>query len=98
MKIISILKAQSDEGIFPETRGTVTAVHDESIKGFFRKIRLTGNAVVISKGEATVVFPLTQLLRVAGEQEPQLLPPPPAAPAETKQTSKAKTKPTTEKI
>lgn len=86
MKILTNLSAASTEGYLPEERGTITAVHDEPVSGFFRLARLTGNALVLSHGKTAVAIPLADLFQLAAThepvlQQPQLVPEPEPAPA-----------------
>ena len=76
MKIIGNLTAENvTEGDLPETRGVITAVHDEPVSGFFRSIKLTGDGIVIAKGNAAVAIPLAELLKLAEAHEELLCPP-----------------------
>lgn len=75
MTIITNLTGSSAPGFVPELRGVITAVHDEPVKGFFRCIKLTGNALLISKGNDVVAIPLDALTALAAAHAPALQPP-----------------------
>ncbi len=75
MKIISITKSTAVEGNLPEARGTLTQVHDEPVKGFFRRARLTGNALILERGDKAVGLPLAEVWKLAELHEPAMVPP-----------------------
>lgn len=86
MKILTQLTANASERDLPETRGSITAVHDEPVPGFFRQLRLTGTALVISRRDRAIAIPLPELFALAELHEPALTPPAPHSTLRTPQS------------
>lgn len=75
MKIITITKSTAADGQMAEARGVLTQVHDEPVPGFFRRVKLTGNALLLERHDHVVAIPLSEAWRIAEEHEPGLIPP-----------------------
>lgn len=73
--ILTHLTATAAAGEHRDGRGTITCIHDEPTKGFFRQIRLDGTAITIRQGAQRVVLPLVELLALAETHCPALHPP-----------------------
>ena len=77
MTLATQLTATPVEGTVADPRGTITAIHDEPVKGFFRRASLNGAGVVLQRGETKVIVPLAELWTLAEALEPALRPPAP---------------------
>lgn len=65
MIIITNLKGSPAVGEVKETRGTISALHLEPVKGFFVKVQLGEAGVTIRRGNDVVVVPTAELLALA---------------------------------
>jgi hypothetical protein len=69
------------DGDWKEPRGIISTVCDEPVKGFFRKVELGEAGVTVRRGGVAVGIPLAEIIKLAVQAEPKLLPPNPAKPA-----------------
>lgn len=74
MKIVKLKLGEVTEGTVADPRGTITQLHDEPAKGFFRQVRLNGAGLVVARRGVEVLFPLAELLALAEQAEPALVP------------------------
>jgi len=77
MIILNRLKATAAEGTWTEPRGSLQAIHDEPVKGFFRQVTLGAGGLLVKRGDAVVGIPMDELLRLAELADPRLQPPKP---------------------
>lgn len=75
MKQLTELSATASEAEWREPRGVIQTIHDEPVKGFFRRITLGAAGLVIRCKAGEVGIPLDALLKLAEQHEPKLRPP-----------------------
>lgn len=76
MKTLTQLKGTLAETDYRESRGILQAVHNEPVKGFFRKATLGGSGLVLSvAGKPAIAIPLDEIFKLAETHAPELCAP-----------------------
>jgi hypothetical protein len=72
---------------FCESRGILHTVHDEPVRGFFRRASLGASGLVLRRGDDAVAIPMAELWKLAEQHELRLRPDSTAKNAENLKTS-----------
>lgn len=75
-------KPDSTPAVFADPRGTLAAVHVEIAPGVFAHVLLTGDGLMIRRGDVKIALPLAGLITLAARHGliADDVPPPPPAP------------------